>query len=66
MLKGYKTVVVVIAMFLIGGFDAIRDMPDVPQWIYAFVYPAIVFVLRYFTETPIFHKKPKAPPLKPN
>lgn len=55
-LKGWKTIIVAVLMFVVAGLDALRTIPDIPGWVFGTLYPAIMLVLRFFTETPIMKK----------
>ena len=55
--KGWRTIALVVVMYLVGGLDAIQGQVEVPKWVYGNVYPALMLLMRYMTTTPIMQSK---------
>lgn len=56
-MKGYKTIITAVLMAAIAVIDSLNGSITLPVWVYGYVYPAIMFVLRFFTESPVFGDK---------
>ena len=52
-LKGFKTIMVAILMFGLAGLDAWQTQYMIPDWVYQFIYPGIMFLMRFLTDSPI-------------
>lgn len=58
-LRGWKTIVFMVLTAALAGVDSLTDFLNIPDWYYAFVVPAVGFILRFLTDGPVFGgKKP--------
>ena len=56
-MKGWKTIVTAIIMALIAVIDSLNGTITLPSEIYMYVYPGLMFILRFFTDSPLGGEK---------
>lgn len=56
-MKGFKTIATAIIMAGIAVIDSLSGNITMPEWVYMYLYPALMFVLRFFTDSPVFGEK---------
>ena len=52
-MKGWKTIVTAIIMALIAVIDSLNGTITLPSEIYMYVYPGLMFILRFFTDSAV-------------